>query len=133
MQLHHIGIVSAGIDDSVEKMKKIFGHIKVSQKVYDYRQDAVLCMLTLEDGTKIELIEGSKVQNYLKKRQFLYHTCWEVDNIENAIGMMSEEDGVIVVSEPTEAIMFDGRKVAFVATEFGLLELLERTKYAVRC
>lgn len=50
--------------------------------VYDENQDANLCMLTMSDDIMIELISGAVVGNLVKKRQYLYHACYSVKNID---------------------------------------------------
>ena len=81
-------------------------------------------MLTLEDGTKLELVSGKVVEKIVKKRQFLYHTCYETENIEEEIEKLKKLDSFLV-SEPKEAILFHNKKVAFLMTNIGLVELVE--------
>ena len=124
MKFHHIGIATNDIDLMLSKMKNFFEIKEISNTVYDPLQDANLCMLTLNDGTKIELISGHIVENLLKKRQFLYHTCYVVGDLKKAIDEL-ENDGAFLVSSPKEAILFYGKKVAFLMWDLGLIELLE--------
>ncbi len=72
----------------------------------------------------IELISGPCVENILKKRQFLYHTCYTVHDIEQTMKQLIE-DGAFLVREPKEAILFSNQKVAFLSWNLGLIELLE--------
>lgn len=124
MKFHHIGIATNSIEDTIEKIKKYFDVVKVSPTIYDSNQDAYLCMITIADGIKIELINGEVVKNILKKRQYLYHTCYTVNNIEKAISNL-EADGAFLVKEPKEAILFNNMRVAFLMWDLGLIELLE--------
>ena len=71
MKFHHIGIATENIDESISKIKKFFDIANISEIVYDANQDANLCMVTMNDGMKIELITGKVVENILKKRIFL--------------------------------------------------------------
>ncbi len=124
MEFHHIGIATEDIEKTLENLKKYFDISNISDTVYDPKQDANLCMLTFKDGVKIELIEGKVVQNILKRRQYLYHTCYSVGNIEKTIEELIA-DGAFLVSEPKEAVLFNNKKVAFLAWDLGLIELLE--------
>ncbi len=123
MKFHHIGIATDNIEEMILKLKKYFNIVDTSEIVYDKNQDANLCMLTMDDDIKIELISGKVVENILKKRQYLYHTCYTVDNIENTIQNLTN-DGAFLVREPKEAILFNNKKVAFLMCKLGLIELL---------
>ena len=124
MKLHHIGIATEDIENLVEYLKQILNIKDISETVYDKNQDANLCMLTLEDGTKLELVSGKVVEKIVKKRQFLYHTCYETENIEEVKEKLKKLDSFLV-SEPKEAILFQNKKVAFLMTNIGLVELVE--------
>ena len=124
MKFHHIGIATENIESLIEYLKQILNIKDISETVYDKNQDANLCMLTLEDGTKLELVSGKVVEKIVKKRQFLYHTCYETENIEEEIEKLKKLDSFLV-SEPKEAILFQNKKVAFLMTNIGLVELVE--------
>ena len=124
MKFHHIGIATEDIDKMILNLKKYFDIKEISDIVYDSNQDANLCMITLEDNIKIELISGNVVSNILKKRQYLYHTCYTVKNIESTIKELIN-DGALLIRESKEAILFDNKKVAFLMWNLGLIELLE--------
>ena len=53
-----------------------------------------------------------------------YHICFEVIDIEKKINFFEEEGGIII-SAPAPAVLFNGRKVSFIYTEIGIVELLE--------
>ncbi len=124
MKFHHIGIATNDINNMLNKLKKFFEVKNVSAIVYDPNQDANLCMVTLNDNTKIELINGKVVENFLKKRQYLYHTCYEVKDIMATIESLVA-DGAFLVSEAKEALLFNNKKVAFLMWDLGLIELVE--------
>lgn len=125
MEFHHIGIATEDIEQMKCNLKDMFEVTDVSETVYDSNQDAYLCMLTINNKTKIELISGNKVEKLVKKRQFLYHICYEVEDIEVQIKKLIDM-GNMLISEPKEAILFDNKKVAFLMTEMGLIELVEK-------
>ncbi len=124
MKFHHIGIATENIENLIDYLKQILNIKNISEIVYDKNQDANLCMLTLDDGTKLELVSGKIVEKIVKKRQFLYHICYETDDINKEIEKLQKLDSFLV-SEPKEAILFQNRKVAFLMTNIGLVELVE--------
>lgn len=125
IKFHHIGIATENIENTIKYLKNIMNIKGISETVYDRNQDANLCMLTLEDGTKLELVSGKIVEKIVKKRQFLYHTCYETENIIEEIRKL-EKLGGFIVSKPKEAILFNEKKVAFLMTDLGLMELVEK-------
>jgi methylmalonyl-CoA/ethylmalonyl-CoA epimerase len=124
MKFHHIGVACAAIDKAVDFVEKSFTALSKTKIIFDECQNVNLCLLTLEDGTNIELVSGRTVEKFIDKNQFLYHTCWEVSNIENSIERLYQ-NGAILISEPKPAVLFNDRKVAFLLTDIGIIELLE--------
>ena len=124
MKFHHIGIATEDINKSIEKLKNYFDIKEISKIVYDKNQDANLCMLEMNDGIMIELISGGVVSNLVKKRQYLYHTCYSVKNIDEMIEKLTS-DGAFLVREAKEAILFNNKRVAFLMWDLGLIELVE--------
>ena len=121
MKFHHIGVATQDLIVSLDFIKSNFEDVKHTDIVYDKLQDASLIMVSTRD-LSIELVSGNIVKNIIAKRQSYYHICYEVDDINAAINNF---DSSIVVSPPKEAILFNGRKVAFLLTPIGLVELLE--------
>lgn len=124
MKLHHIGIATDDIEKTVAYLKKIMKVKKISETIWDSNQEVYLSMITLEDNSNIELICGKKVESFIKKGTFIYHICYEVKNIDFEIENIVKNGGFII-SQPTEAILFNERKVAFIYTNIGIVELLE--------
>ncbi len=124
MRFHHVGIAAADIPKMQEYLKQITRVTDITETLFDEQQQAYVCMVTLSDGTQIELIAGPKVEKLVKKRTFLYHTCYEVADIEDKIDRLVRA-GAMLVSEPKPAILFHLKRVAFLVTEMGLMELVE--------
>lgn len=123
MIFHHVGCACKDIDKTLPKLIKQLGGT-LENRAFDPLQNADLAMVLLPDGSRIELISGEVVSNFLAKKITYYHVCYEVDDIAEAIkDMMSK--GAIVVSEPKPAILFSNRPVAFLSTAIGLVELLQ--------
>jgi len=124
MKMHHVGIACSPIESGIRFVENNFVVIKKTDIIFDKVQNVDLCLLTLEDDSNIELVSGTTVEKFIKKRQFLYHTCWEVADIHKSIEKFCN-NGAILISEPKPAILFNDRKVSFLATDIGIIELLE--------
>jgi len=123
MKFHHVGVACRNIDEEIVNISKIHQIIKKSLVVFDKEQNAELVLLTLSDGTNIELISGKPVETLLKKTITYYHLCYEVDDINLEIERLVNEHAFLI-SPPKPAILFDNRKVAFLNVSYGMIELL---------
>jgi methylmalonyl-CoA/ethylmalonyl-CoA epimerase len=127
MRFHHLGIACENHDEVILFLENNFGNIVIGEAIFDTMQNATVQMITLPEGTKIELISGETVLPFVKRNTFLYHTCWSVNNISVSIEKLIKS-GAKVISEPKEAILFDNAKVAFLASSIGIIELVEDLK-----
>ncbi|WP_295715567.1 VOC family protein [Mucilaginibacter sp.] len=123
MKLHHIGVACKNIATEINSITKLHTVTAISATVFDPEQDAELALLTLSDGTQIELIAGKQVEIIVKKNISYYHLCFEVDDIYAEIERLSCE-GALLVSPPKPAILFNNRAVVFLQVSYGLIELL---------
>lgn len=129
MTFHHIGVATLNIEAS-SLAYALLGY-QVGLSIYDPKQKVNLCFLEKENAPTIELVspteEASPVNNILKKNGTTpYHTCFEVEDIENQILVLKKSKFMVVV-KPIEAIAFDNRRVAFLFNkDAGLIELLEK-------
>lgn len=127
MQLHHIGVACRDIEEEIGNISRVHEVLQRTPVVYDPCQDATLAMLTLADGTRIELVAGPPVQTMLRKGIGYYHLCFEVDDIESEIERLVLQKAVLL-SPPKPAVLFGGRKVAFLQASYGIVELLSANK-----
>ena len=125
MKFHHIGIACSAIESAADFVEKVFNIVKKTDIIFDENQNANVCMLTVSDGSNIELVCGDMVNNFIKKNQYLYHVCWEVDDIEKSINDISSKGGRLI-SSPKPSALFHNRKVAFLFSDIGIIELLEK-------
>ena len=123
MKFHHVGIACKNIEEEIAGISKINTIIKQSPIFFDKEQNALLVLLTLSDGTQIELISGKQVETLLKKNITYYHLCFEVDDINAEIDRLVS-GGAFLISPPKPAILFDHREVAFLNVSYGMIELL---------
>ncbi len=122
MKFHHLGIATKDIEKTLQWIKKTYNIKNISDKIFDPIQNAHLVYIETND-IDIELVSGKVVEKLIKKSITYYHICYEVDNMQKAIDSFNNS---ILISKPKEAILFDNRKIAFLMTPMGLVELLER-------
>jgi methylmalonyl-CoA/ethylmalonyl-CoA epimerase len=127
MNLHHLGIACTDILETLDQVRVMFPVIGHSGIIHDPEQHADLCLVSLLDGPPLELITGPIVSKLTKKGISLYHSCWEVEDIETTMAHLCRTANCLAISEPTPAILFDSRRVAFLSTPVGLVELLAAT------
>ena len=124
LPVHHVGIACrdlAAVRRFVEATHTI---VAASDVVHDAHQDADLLLLTDVSGLGIELVAGPIVANLVGKGQSYYHLCYEVAVLEDTIEQLGEL-GCRVIREPAPAPLFDGRRVCFLYSPMGIVELLE--------
>jgi methylmalonyl-CoA/ethylmalonyl-CoA epimerase len=123
MKLHHVGVACKNISEEIVNISRIHDVIKTSIIIFDPQQNAEVAILTLADGTNIELISGKPVETLLKKHITYYHLCFEVDDIDAEITRLTN-DHALLISPPKPAVLFNNRLVAFLHVSYGLIELL---------
>lgn len=130
-KVHHIGIACQDIQQGIKFVEDTYEVTATSAVVYDPFQDAHLCMLETAHGIGIELVSGPQVQGLIQQSVILYHTCFEVTDFEAEIEVYRAQ-GCMLVLPPKPAILFDNRRVCFLQTPIGLVELLEAVEVDVR-
>ena len=126
LRFHHVGIACRNVRRTLKFITDSHPVKRATEILYDANQKADVCLVTLEDGTSLELVSGEIVANLTKKGMTYYHICYEVDDIDASVDRLTR-DRCRLVSGPTEAILFDQRKVAFLYSPMGLIELLSRS------
>lgn len=127
-KFHHIGVAVKDIDATAVVYEK--GGYKRSSSIFDPIQNVNICWLTKEGMPTVELLapvdETSPVNKTLEKNGVTpYHTCYVVDNIEDAVAQLRKQK-YVMVSKPAEAVAFCGSRVCFLFNKnMGLIELVE--------
>jgi methylmalonyl-CoA/ethylmalonyl-CoA epimerase len=130
MKLHHTGVIVRSIDAAVAHYREVLGMEPSTDVVYDPVQDARLVMLSLPGGGPgLELIEPgsdtSPVAKQAGRGGGLAHLCYEVDDLEGEL-VRQREAGALPVQAPMPAVLFGGRRVAFLYLRTRhLIELVE--------
>ena len=132
MKLHHVGIVVEDIASGIQRYKAMFGFVPVTEVVDDPVQKVSVVLLSgpEADSVPVELIapltDDSPVSKILEGKIRLYHLCFVVEDIEEALKNF-RNNGAIIVSGPVPADLFEGKKIAFVYTPDNyVVELLEK-------
>jgi methylmalonyl-CoA/ethylmalonyl-CoA epimerase len=125
MKFHHVGIACRDIEEEIQHISAIHEIVAKSPVVADEGQNAELVLLTLSDGTNLELISGKQVEGLLKKNITYYHLCFEVEDIRAEIDRLEKQNAKLL-SPPKPAPLFDNREVAFLHVSYGIIELLSR-------
>ena len=130
--LDHIGYVVADIEEYLETFFiPLFKPSHVSKIITDPLQQVRVAFVTLQEGSRIELLQPtsktSPVSNILEaKKGGLYHVCYSVANIEQAITRFCNK-GCLHISGPMPAVAFNGRRIAFLYTpQSDVIELVEQ-------
>ena len=127
MKFHHIGLAVPQIEKELEYYHEI-GASDFSP-IYNDEIQNVRILFFILGGIRYDLVSplsaGSPVDQYLKKKIRLYHTCYEVPDLEESIKTWQQK-GAILVLKPTRAIALENRRVSFLLIRSGdLIELLE--------
>lgn len=125
-RVHHYGVAAESVEEMVGWLER---HATVkwsSAPVWDELQQAWLSLVEVPGGT-LEIVAGPIVRGVLEKGRMGYHVCFEVENVDAALASLTSGGGR-QVTRPSPAILFGGRRVCFVHTRLGLVELLERAK-----
>jgi len=130
--LHHLGFVVASISAVAEEFAASMSARWDGQIVHDPIQRVRVSFFSPVDDRNpvFELVEpaseDSPVSNFLKKRVGLHHVCYEIDDLESGL-REARAVGFGIVSAPTPAVAFGGRRIAWVCSKRRLLmEFLER-------
>lgn len=124
MKFHHLGLACKSIEETLDFLAANQAVLAKSRTVFDAEQQATLCMVTVAGGVELELISGKMVDGFVRKGIHLYHTCWVVSALEEAIWELQQQ-GALLISPPKSAVLFGGRRVAFLMGKIGMIELLE--------
>ena len=130
-KLHHVGIVAKDIEAESRFYTETLGYTERTGIIHDPLATAHVQFLMLNDDDHyVELVapDGpqSKLSRAAKKGLPLNHLCYSTLDIEGALQSVREA-GSFVVQEPTPAVAFGMRRIAWFLTPDALLiELVER-------
>ncbi len=129
--LHHVGVAVDDLERAIEVHRNVFGQELLGGPYHDPLQQVSVCFMQLAgSASQLELVapssDESPIANWLRKQIGAYHVCYEVDDLGAALEHVRSKR-CTVVSGPTPAIAFGGRRIAWMFTATRqLTELLER-------
>jgi methylmalonyl-CoA/ethylmalonyl-CoA epimerase len=131
-RLHHIGYVVPRISDAAPRFIASLQMTWDGIVFHDPAQTVRVTFLrhTSAEEPMIELVEPaspqSRVNSFLKRGGGLHHLCYDTDSLSSQLQVVLAA-GAVLVLEPTPAVAFSGRKIAWIYTRERLLvEYLER-------
>ncbi len=128
MRIHHVGIVVPSIENAINEYTDGLGLVQQTEVVYDPHQDCHLVLLG--DGfASAELIEPASPDSPAARQADngggYAHVCYETSDLGAEIERLRKR-GALLVTEPTPAVLFGGRRVAFIyLSSRQLIELVE--------
>ena len=130
-RIDHIGVAVADIEQALAQYAAMFGYQLLRGPYDDPQQQARVAFIGNGAGNDppLELIAplsaGSQVERLLAKGVSLYHVCYEVADVAEAIAHLRRQ-GCLLISGPTPAVAYDGRAIAWLYTPHRqLTELVE--------
>jgi methylmalonyl-CoA/ethylmalonyl-CoA epimerase len=130
--LHHLGCVVPSISTVADAFAASISARWDGQIIHDPLQRVRVTFFKPVDARNpvYELVEpagdDSPVTRFLKKGGGLHHVCYEIDDLESSLEE-ARRAGFAMVSPPTPAVAFGGRRIAWIWSKNRLLlELLER-------
>jgi methylmalonyl-CoA/ethylmalonyl-CoA epimerase len=130
-RIEHIGVAVPDIERAISQYADALGYKLLRGPYDDPQQQARVAFIGTDvaGDPPLELVAplapGSQVERVLAKGQSLYHICYEVPNVVEAIAHLRSQK-CILISGPTPAVAYDGRPIAWLYTPSRqLTELVE--------
>ena len=128
LQLHHVGCLTANIEESLDIYVNILGLKKTSDIIAISDQQVRVCFVETAPGVFLELVEpqGENVtlRKLIKSKNSYYHTGYLVKDISAVIEQLQKVGFYLVNRFISEA--FGNKECAFLYTrEMHLIELIE--------
>jgi methylmalonyl-CoA/ethylmalonyl-CoA epimerase len=135
-RVHHLGIAVPKLEEAVAFYRDALGFAPLADLATDPLQKVHYCFLkpAAEGSPLIELLSpmgaDSPINRYLSQGVGAYHICYEVEKLQDALDRLHSL-GAMIISEPTPAVAFGNRNIAWCFTPSRqLIELLETTPSA---
>jgi methylmalonyl-CoA/ethylmalonyl-CoA epimerase len=120
------------MEEALSVYQEVFGYKVLSGPFDDPIQRASVCFVGtgIPSDMIIEVVaslgDDSPVSKILAKGVGVYHVCYEVDDIDQALANVRAK-GCIIINKPVPAVAFEGRRIAWFYTPTRqLVEVVER-------
>ena len=130
LKLHHVGIAVEKIEKARDRYE-LLGYVERTRIIHDPTQTAYVQFFNLPGADHyIELVapDGpqSKLSNAITRKQPLNHLCFVTPDIAGTCSALDGQ-GWRLISEPTPAVAFDQRRIAWLASpDMLIVELVEQ-------
>lgn len=131
LRLHHVGVLVADLERSVERFVRQFGFQQESDLIVDTIQTARVCFLRQPGQSHwLELVtphgDSSKLEGALRRGPGPHHLAYETPDLDRAMADLRAQ-GLMPLGRPEPGAAFGGRLIAwFYGPEVGLTELVMR-------
>jgi methylmalonyl-CoA/ethylmalonyl-CoA epimerase len=131
VRLHHVAYVTKNLERKAAELRRLFGLQPAGEPVVDTAQGVRILFVDL-GSTQLELLEpldtDSPVAYRAANAPGLFHLCFEVDDLDEALRCVAETEEATIVKAAQPAPAIKGRRVAFVVTRSNdLVEFVEQT------
>ena len=130
LEFHHLGLAVTSSREAVDFLRGL-GY-QAGPPTSDPLQKVEIVWCSHDMMPDVEVLspcgDGGPLDGYLKAfSEVIYHMSFSTEDVASSVRMMKEAGHRIVcVSEPKEAVLFDGRKVSFYMVRgFGLIEIIQ--------
>ncbi len=129
MKFHHFGQAVNDFSKAVSFYESL--NYECSKPAIDPLQKVELVLCKSNEHPWVELIkpinESSPINNLLEKNnEIIYHLCYEVENVDEALMKYFAGFKYKCVSKPKPALLFNNRLVSFYYFKgLGIIEFLE--------
>jgi methylmalonyl-CoA/ethylmalonyl-CoA epimerase len=122
---HHFGLAVRNLEQAIPVFGNLFGYELTSGPFDDPIQNVSVCFLSRGNGDpEMELVAplgpNSPIDRTLRKGGGVYHVCYQVPDIREAIAHLTGL-GSFLLSGPVPAVAFGMREIAWLMTEADLL------------
>jgi methylmalonyl-CoA/ethylmalonyl-CoA epimerase len=129
----HLGVAVASLEKALPVYRNVLGYRLVSGPFDDPIQRVSVCFIRrdIPGDITIELIaplgdESPIHRTLMKGGSSAYHSCYEVENLDQALEHLSAQ-GCVIVSKPVPAVAFGNRRIAWLYLPTRqLIEALEK-------
>lgn len=138
LALHHVGYAVKAIEPVSQMYVGRYGYEVRTPVIHDPFQTALVQFLAFPgDRVYLELVSPdgpeSRLTNAVRKGGGLNHLCYTAENLEKAIGCLTQS-GMLLIMPPQPAVAFAGRRVCWFLGEDPVpIELVERNEVGDLC
>jgi methylmalonyl-CoA/ethylmalonyl-CoA epimerase len=129
MQVDHVAIAVRSVDAAADRLCKLLGYARKTEKVTNTRQQVTVLFLAKPGSLDFKLIEPSSPESplngFLRKGEGLHHICFRVGDVAASCEELTA-GGARVIAGPQPGEAFADQLIAFCYVGLGLnIELVD--------